>query len=260
MNIPTPNAVAVVSSFATGMSVLADKADNQAITSTCAVLLLVRDSGGTNKKSAGALWALLSENIVTTFAQAKRINGALNAPSDKATNGAKQVRAIWLGAKNQTAFVKGLLDIGVQSPRSMLDMVAPRGDKKESVKKSAVETFLLAANAEGFKEDVTDLLVWVAERHAKQMRGLLSKEETFQAGVLKDAAQKRAAIEAKQEKAKAAKAAKEARDAERTRIHAEKMAKIGQEASAEKSTKAQAAHAEKIARERALRNREIIEA
>lgn len=246
--------------FVAAMNAAASKADNQALASTCNVLIIIRNSGGTNKKSASALWALLPDSVVTTFAQAKRVNGALNAPTDKATNGAKQVRAIWLGAKNQTSFVKGLLDIGITHPRGLLDFVAPRKEKEESAKKTAVEVFLDAAKSDGFSEDVTSLLVWVAEKHAKAMEGLLNQAQAFQAGALKDAAQKQADIEAKQEKAIAAKAAKEAKDTERTRIHAEKMAKIEQEASEAKSAQAKKAHEAKVVRDRALRNREIIEA
>lgn len=255
------NIIATVD-FSTHMSALADKADNQALTSTAAVLLLVRDSGGTNKKSASALWALLPDTVVTTFAQAKRVNGALNAPSEKANDNAKMVRTLWLGAKNQTSLVKGLLDIGITSPRGLLDFVAPRGDKKESVKKGAVEAFMQATKQDGFNEDITPLLVWITERHAKQMQGLLKQAETFQEGVLKDAEEKQAAIADKQEKAKAAKAAKAVKAAERARSHAEKIAQAEKVTSDTKSAQAKKAHAAKVARERAThpKVRDVIEA
>ena len=254
--------VTVVSPFAQAMQGLADKADNQALTATCAVLLLVRDAGGTNKKSMSALWALLPENVVQTFAQAKRVNGAINAPDGKASEGAKRVRSLWLDAKNQTSLVKGLLDLGISSPRGLLDLVAPRGDKKESVKKTAVEAFMQAAKGEGFNEDVTALLVWVAEKHASEMTRLLAEAEAFQAGVLAEAKAKQAEIDAKAEKAKAAKAAKAVKATERARLNAEALAEAEKLESDEKSAKARAEHATKVTRERAThpKVRNIIEA
>ena len=259
--MPISNKAAAAPAFAAGMSALADKADNQAITSACAVLLLVRDSGGTNKKSASALWTLLPENILTTFQQVKRINGALNAPSDKASEGARQVRALWIAAKTQTAFVKGLLDIGLTSPRSLLDLVAPRKDKKETVKKGAVEVFLLAASEEGFAEDLTPILDWLAEGTSlPAMLAMAQRVTAEKEGKAKDAAEALAVATAKQAKAEKAKAAKAARDAERSRLHAEKIAQIEQAASAEKSAAARKAHEDKVKRERAVQKREIIEA
>lgn len=261
MNMPISNKAAV-SSFTQTMQSLADKADNQALTSTAAVLLLVRDSGGTNKKSMSALWALLPDSVVTTFQQAKRVNGAINAQDEKANDNAKMVRALWLGAKNQTAFVKGLLELGISSPRGLLDFVAPRGDKKDTVKKSAVDTFMQAAKVEGFAEDVTDLLRWIAEKHAKQMRGLLKQADKALKGALKDASEKQAEIDAKAEKAQAAKDAKAAEDAERTRIHAEKMAMADKAAEDAKSAQAKQEHTAKVTRERAThaKVRDVIEA
>ena len=254
--------VTVVSPFAQAMQGLADKADNQALTATCAVLLLVRDAGGTNKKSMSALWALLPDSVVTTFAQAKRVNGAINAPDGKASEGAKVVRPLWLNAKNQTSLVKGLLELGISSPRGLLDFVAPRGDKKESVKKTAVEAFMQAAKGEGFNEDMTPILVFIAERHAKAMQAMLEQAQAFQAGVSKDAEEKNAAIEAKQAKAEKAKAEKAARDAEKTRKHAEALAEAEKLESDEKSAKARAEHATKVTRERAThpKVRDVIEA
>lgn len=258
----TSNIVATVD-FSAQMSVLAGKADNQALTSTCAVLLLVRDSGGTNKKSMSALWALLPDTVVNTFQQAKRINGALNAPAEKATDGAKVVRALWLGAKNQTAFVKGLVEeMGVTSPRALLDLVAPRKDPKAPAVKSAVETFLQAAKGEGFKESVLPLLVWIAERHSVEMARLLAEAEAFQAGKQAEAEAARAEAEAKQEKIQAAKAAKDAAKAAKDAAKAEKTAQAERDASEAKSRKARADHAEKQAHEHAThpKVRQIIEA
>ena len=261
MNVPISNkAAAAAPAFVLAMSTAAARADNANLAAAANVLVILRNAGGTNKKAASALWALLPDDVVNTFQQVKRVSGALNAPADNANDNAKMVRTLWLGAKTQTAFVKSLLDIGITSPRAMLDFVAPRKEPKTPVVKSAVEAFLTAAKTEGFKEDVTDLLGWVVERHAVQMAGLLKQAQAFQAGVLKDAAEKQADIEAKAEKAKAAKAAKAARDAERSRIHAERLAQAEKLASAEKSAAARKAHAEKVVRERALRNREIIEA
>lgn len=255
-------AAAAAPAFVSAMSAAATKADNQALTSTCAVLLLVRDSGGTNKKAAGALWALLPDAVVTTFQQVKRVNGAINAPSAKATKGANTIRPLWLAAKSGKAFVDALLDIGINSPRAMLDFVAPRKEPKSPAVKSAVESFLAAAKVEGFNEDITPLLVWITERHAKAMEGLLNQAQALQAGVLKDAAQKQADIDAKKAKAEKAKAAKAAKAVERSRLHAEKMAKIEQEASEAKSAQAKKAHEAKVVRERAMhpKVREIIEA
>jgi hypothetical protein len=254
--------VTVVSSFAKDMTLLADKADNQALTSTCAVLLLVRDSGGTNKTSMSALWALLPDSVVNTFQQAKRVNGAINAPTDKASEGAKLVRPLWLNAKNQTSLVKGLLELGITSPRALLDLVAPRKDPKTPVTKSAVDAFIAAVKAEGFNEDMTPILVFIAEKHAKQMQAMLEQAQAFQAGVLKDAAAKQADVDAKAEKAKAAKAAKAVKATERARLSAEALAEAEKQASDEKSAVAKKAHAEKIAHERAThpKKRDVIEA
>ena len=257
----TSNIVATVD-FSAQMSVLAGKADNQALTSTAAVLLLIRDAGGTNKKSMSALWALLPDSVVNTFAQAKRINGALNASTEKATDGSKQVRAMWLGAKNQTAFVKGLVEMGITSPRGLLDFVAPRGDKKESVKKTAVETFLAATRGEGFKEDMTPILAWMAEAHLPAMLGMAQRAEAERLGKLAEAEAKQAEAEAKQKEAKAKQAEAEAKKAEKTRLNQEKMAQAEKEASDAKSAKAKRDHAEKQAHERAThpKVRQIIEA
>ena len=246
------------SNFVSTMVTFASRANHANLQAACAVLHLIKQNGGMNAKASKALWVLLPEETVTTFAQVKRVSGALN--NAKPTEGAKQVRAVWLASTNADDMTDKLIAVGIVSPRALLDFVAPRKEKEESVKKTAVETFLKAVKEEGFKEDVTDLLSWVVETHAVQMAGLLKQAQAFQAGVLKDAAEKQADIEAKAEKAKAAKAAKAARDAERSRIHAEKLAQAEKLASAEKSAAARKAHAEKVVRERALRNREIIEA
>ena len=249
-------------SFVAAVSAAATKVDHANLSAAAGVLIIIRNAGGTNKKAASALWALLPESVVNTFQQVKRINGALNAATDKASDGANTVRPLWLAAKTAKALTDSLLVIGITSPRSLLDLVAPRSDKKESVKKTAVETFMQATKVEGFNEDVTPILVFIAERHAKAMQDLLNQAQAFQAGVLKDAADKNAAIEAKAKKAKATKDAKAARDAERTRLNAEKTAAIEKLMSEEKSAQAKQDHAEKMARERAThpKKREIIEA
>lgn len=260
MNMPISNKAAAAPAFVSAMNAAASKADNANLSTACNVLITLRNAGGTNKKAASALWALLPDSVVNTFQQVKRVNGALNAATDKASEGANTVRPLWLAAKSGKAFTDSLVDIGINSPRAMLDFVAPRKEPKTPGVKSAVDTFLKTAKADGFNEDITPLLVWIAETHSKQMAGLLEQAQAFQAGVLKDAEEKQAAIADKQAEAQAAKAAKAAKAAERTRIHAEKMAKIEQAASAEKSAKAQAEYAAKIKRERAVQAREIIEA
>ena len=255
-------AAAAAPAFVSAMNAAAAKADNANLAAACAVLIIIRNSGGTNKKAASALWALLPEDVVSTFAQVKRINGALNAVAEKASEGANTIRPLWLAAKTAKAFTDSLVSIGIKSPRALLDMVAPRTEKAESAPKKAVDTFLAAARGEGFKEDCTAILAWVAEKHAKAMQAMLSKAEAFQEGVLKDAAEKQAEAEAKQEAAQAAKDAKAAKDAERSRIQAEKTAMAEKTAQDAKSAKARADHAEKQARERAThpKTRQIIEA
>lgn len=249
-------------SFIAAVSAAATKADHANLSAAAGVLIIIRNAGGTNKKAASALWALLPDSVVDTFQQVKRINGALNAATDKASEGASTIRPLWLAAKSGKAFTDALLAIGIKSPRALLDMVAPRKDPKAPGVKSAVESFLAAAKADGFSEDVTPILVFIAEHHGKAMQDLLEQAQAFQAGVLKDASEKNADIEAKAKKAKAAKDAKTARDAERTRLNAEKMAEAEKLESDAKSTKAKQAHAEKIARERAThpKVRAIIEA
>lgn len=262
MKINNAATTTTTTSFVAAVSAAASKADHANLTAACNVLIIIRNAGGTNKKAASALWALLPDSVVNTFQQVKRVNGAINATSEKATDGANTVRPLWLAAKTAKALTDSLLAIGITSPRSLLDLVAPRKDPKVPTVKTAVESFLSAAKADGFSEDVTPILVFIAEKHAKAMQALLEQAQAFQAGVLKDAAAKNADIEAKAEKAKAAKDAKDARDAERTRIHAEKMAEAEKLESDAKSTKAKQAHAEKVARERAThpKKREIIEA
>lgn len=250
------------SSFVSTMATFASRANHANLAAACSVLHLIRENGGTNAKASKALWALLPDETVTTFAQVKRVSGAIN--NAKPTDGAKQVRSIWLESISADDMTDRLIAVGIVSPRSLLDLVAPRKDKEDKADKetSAVETFLSAAKAEGFKEDVTPLLVWIAEKHAEAMQALLEQAQAFQAGVLKDAAAKNADIEAKAKKAKAAKDAKTARDAERTRLNAEKIAEAEKLESDAKSTKAKQAHAEKVARERAThpKVRAIIEA
>lgn len=255
-------AAAAAPAFVAAMNAAASKADNANLAAACAVLVIIRDAGGTNKKSASSLWALLPEDVVSTFAQVKRVNGAINAPAEKATDGANTVRPLWLAARTAKALTDSLISIGIKSPRALLDLVAPRADKKESAPKKAVEIFLAAARSDGFKESVLPLLVWVAERHGKEMARLLAEAEAFQAGVSKDAEEKNAAIEAKQAKAEKAKAAKAVKATERARLNAEALAEAEKLESDEKSAKAKQVHAEKIKHERAThpKVRAIIEA
>lgn len=237
---------AAAPAFVLAVSAAALKADHANLAAAAAVLIIIRDAGGTNKKAAGALWTLLPDTVVNTFQQVKRINGALNAPTEKASEGAATIRPLWLAAKSGKEFTESLLKAGIKSPRALLDMVAPRTEKAESATKKAVDVFLTAAKADGFSEDLTPLLVFIAERHAKQMRAMLTNAEKSLNGALKDAAAKNAAAAAKQEKAANAAAAKKVADAERTRKHAAALKAADLSAAAKKDAIAKQEDAKRI--------------
>lgn len=223
-------------------------------------LIMARDAGATNKGAARRLWATVSKDTTNALAVLKRINGGLNA--SKPDESQKCLRALWVAADGAEDFLTGLDGKGIKTAKALQGLACPSKEPKAPTVKTAVEAFLAKASEEGFNEDLMPVFEFIVEKYAVQMSGLLKQEEAFQAGILKDAAQKQADIEAKQEKARAAKAAKAAKDAERTRIHAEKMAQLEKDASAEKSAAARKAHAEKVVRERAThpKVRDVIEA
>lgn len=240
-------AAAAAPAFVSAMASAASKADHANLAAAAGVLIIIRDAGGTNKKAASALWALLPDNVVTTFAQVKRINGAMNAVSEKASEGASTIRPLWLAAKSGKAFTDALLAAGIKSPRALLDLVAPRTEKAEGAPKKAVDTFLAAAKANGFNEDITPILIFITERHAKQMQAMLATAEKALNGALTDAAAKNAAAAAKQEKAAAASAAKKAAAEERARKHAAALKTADDKAAADKSAAAKKAADDKAA-------------
>jgi hypothetical protein len=252
------------SAFVATMAIMASRSNHANLHAACGVLHLVRANGGTNKKAQSALWALLPESTVQTFAQVKRISGAINATADKATDGAKQVRVVWLESTSADDMTDKLISIGVMSPRALLDLVAPRKDKedKEDKETSAVETFLKAAKSEGFKESILPLLVWIAERHFTEMARILAEAEAFHAGKQAEAEAKQAEAEAKQAEAEAKQAEAKAKQAEAEAKHAEALAEADKKASAEKSAQAKQEHTAKVTRERAThpKTRAIIEA
>ena len=212
-------------------------------------LIMARDAGATNKAAARALWSTVSDETSNALSVLKRINGGLNAP--KATDSQRAIRALWIAADDAEDFLSGLAGMGVKTAKQLQVLACPRKDPKAPSVKTAVEVFLDRATEEGFNEDLTPILVFIAERHAKQMQGLLEQAEAFQAGVLAEAKAKQAEIDAKQAKAEKAKAEKASKAAEKARIRAEEMAEIEKLESDAKSAQAKQEHTAKVARSRA---------
>ena len=175
-------------------------------------LIMARDAGGTNKKSARDLWATVSDDTTNALAVLKRINGGLNTPSEKATDDQKDLRALWIAADDQEDFLAGLTGMGIKTAKALQVLACPAKEPKAPVVKSAVEVFLNAASEEGFSEDLTPLLVWLAEgARLEAMLEMAQRATAEKAGREADAAEALAVATAKAEafaKAKAEAAAK----------------------------------------------------
>lgn len=175
-------------------------------------LIIARDAGATNKKATREIWATVSEDTTNALAVLKRINGGLNTPSEKATDDQRALRALWIGADDQEDFLSGLAGLGVKTAKALQVLACPSKEPKAPVVKSAVEVFLNAASIEGFSEDLTPLLVWLAEGASLEaMLEMAERATAEKAGREADAAEKAAEAAAKAEafaKAKASAAAK----------------------------------------------------
>lgn len=246
--------------FSSQCDELASQVGASQLVFVCQGLIFARDAGGTNKAAARALWATVSEESTNALSVLKRINGGLNAP--KPDENQRALRTLWIAADDSEDFLAGLAGMGIKTAKGLQARCCPAKEPKEPAIKSAVEVFLNAAKSDGFSEDMTPILVFIAEKHAEAMLAMLGQAQAFQAGVLKDASERQAEIDAKAEKAKAAKAAKAAKDAEKARIRAEKMAQAEKAEQDEKSAKAKQEHTAKVTRERAThpKVRDIIEA
>lgn len=173
-------------------------------------LIMARDAGATNKKSARELWATVSEESTNALAVLKRINGGLNAP--KPTEEQKALRALWIAADDQEDFLSGLSGMGIKTAKALQVLACPSKEPKVPTVKSAVEIFLAKATEEGFNEDLTPLLVWLAEGNSLPAMLEVAKRATAEnEGKAKDAAEALAAAKAAAEKFAADKAAKAAK-------------------------------------------------
>lgn len=153
-------------------------------------LIMARDNGATNKKSARDLWATVSDETTNALAVLKRINGGLNAP--KPTEDQKDLRALWIAADDADDFLSGLAGKGIKTAKALQVMACPAKEPKAPAVKSAVETFLNAASVEGFSEDLTPLLVWLAEgQHLPTMLEMAERATAEKAGREADAAEAR---------------------------------------------------------------------
>lgn len=153
-------------------------------------LIMARDAGGTNKKSARDLWATVSEESTNALSVLKRINGGLNTASDKADESQKALRALWIAADDADDFLAGLTGMGIKTAKALQSLACPSKEPKAPTVKTAVEVFLNAASVEGFSEDLTPLLVWLAEGNSlPQMLEMAERATAERAGKEKDAAE-----------------------------------------------------------------------
>ena len=257
----------------------ADASDSASLRAALAVAAAAFEAGGTNKAALRGLFASLPEGLAERQGQAHRILGGLcrqvapEGASDDVrakaiTEIGAQVRAALLPSKGQTTAqaVKAALAIAsaanISSARALLDAVAPRGEPKKTAKKTAVETFLAAAKADDFKEDVTAVLAWACESHLKTLAAMVKAAEADFAAKVAEAAEKDAAAAAAKAEKDAAKAEKDAAKAAKDAAKAEKTAQVEKTAQDAKSAKAKQEQAEKQARDRAMhpKVRQIIEA
>ena len=184
--------------FSSQCDALASQAGASQLTVVVKGLILAREAGATNKKSARALWATVSDETTNALSVLKRINGGLNA--SKPDESQKALRAIWLAVGDETDFMAGLAGYGIKTAKALQVLACPAKEPKAPVVKSAVETFLSAASADGFKEDVTPLLVWLAEGASlPQMLDMAQRATAEKAGRERDAAEARAQAKAQAE-------------------------------------------------------------
>lgn len=197
--------------FSSQCDALASQVGASQLTFVVKGLIIAREAGATNKKAARGLWATVSDETSNALSVLKRINGGLNTPSDKATESQKALRALWIGADNAEDFLSGLAGHGIKTAKDLQVLACPAKEAKEPTAKSAVETFLSAAMADGFKEDLTPLLVWLAEGASlPQMLDVAQRATVERAGREKDAAEAHAKAKAQAEAYAAAKAAQAA--------------------------------------------------
>lgn len=184
--------------FSSQCDALASQAGASQLTFVVKGLIIAREAGATNKKSARALWATVSDETSNALSVLKRINGGLNAT--KPDNNQKVLRAIWLGAGDETEFMAGLAGHGIKTAKALQVLCCPAKDPKVPAAKSAVETFLNAASQEGFKEDLTPILVWLAEGASlPAMLSMAQRATAEKAGKERDAAEARAQAKAQAE-------------------------------------------------------------
>lgn len=173
-------------------------------------LIFARDAGGTNKAAARALWATVSDETSNALSVLKRVNGGLN--TTKATEDQKALRALWIGADDAAGFLAGLAGMGIKTAKALQVLACPSKAPKDPSVKTAIEVFLAKATEEGFNEDLTPLLVWLAEGASLEaMLDFAQRATAKKAGKAADAAEKAAEAKAKAEafaKAKAEAVAK----------------------------------------------------
>lgn len=196
--------------FSSQCDALASQVGASQLSFVVAGLIIARDSGATNKKSARELWATVSEDTTNALAVLKRINGGLN--TTKANEDQKALRSLWIAADDETDFLAGLAGMGIKTAKALQGLACPRKDPKDPSVKTAVEIFLNAASVEGFSEDLTPLLVWLAEGTSLPAMLEMAKRATAEKeGKAKDAAEALAAAKAVAEKFAAEKAAQAAK-------------------------------------------------
>lgn len=176
--------------FSAQCDLLASQVGASQLTFVVKGLIFAREFGGTNKGAARALWATVSEESTNALSVLKRINGGLNTPSEKADESQKALRALWIAADDDADFLAGLTGMGIKTAKALQSLACPAKEPKAPAVKTAVETFLNAASQEGFNEDLTPLLVWLAEsQHLPAMLDLAQRATAERAGKEKDAAE-----------------------------------------------------------------------
>ena len=185
------NDVTVVT-FSSQCDELASQAGASQLVFVCKGLIMARDAGGTNKAAARSLWATVSDETTNALAVLKRINGGLNTVTEKATDDQRALRAMWIAADDVDDFLIGLAGKGVKTAKALQVLACPSKEPKAPVVKSAVEVFLNAASEEDFAEDLTPILVWLAEGASlPAMLDLAQRATAEKAGREADAAEAR---------------------------------------------------------------------
>ena len=170
-------------------------------------MIIARNAGATNKKAARELWATVSDETSNALSVLKRINGGLNAP--KPTEDQKALRALWIEADDADDFMAGLAGHGIKTAKALQTLACPAKEPKVPAVKTAVEIFLAKATEEGFAEDLTPILVWLAEGASlPQMLDMAQRATAEKAGKEADAAEALAQAKAQAEAYAAEKAEK----------------------------------------------------